>query len=456
MTVPGAARYPMFSMTSTAIILAAGLGTRMRASGPKALARLGGKPLLWHLLQSCRAVFDRIVVVAGPEMPEIAALAAPDPVVVQEKRLGTAHAALAAAEHFGAGPVAILYADNPLIRPETLRALLARLEEGAGLALLAMRPPDATGYGQVILGKEPRIVEWADAGLDVRDVQTGILCNAGGLSGIGTELLRWLAEVRNDNAKNEYYLTDIVAIAGENGASVVAVEAPFSELRGINTRAELAEAEESLQERLRAEALAAGASLIGPKTVFFAADTRLSPDVTVGPYVVFGPGVTVGEGAEIRPFSHLEGCVVEARAIVGPFARLRPATVVREGAHVGNFVELKATELGAGAKANHLSYLGDSAIGAGTNIGAGTITCNYDGIAKHRTEIGANVFIGSDAVLVAPVSVGEGAFIAAGSVITEDVAADALAFGRARQETKPGGAAKLREKKGKKKKCAGS
>ncbi|HUA76692.1 MAG TPA: NTP transferase domain-containing protein, partial [Acetobacteraceae bacterium] len=207
-------------MTSTAIILAAGLGTRMRASGPKALARLGGKPLLWHLLQSCRAVFDRIVVVAGPEMPEIAALAAPDPVVVQEKRLGTAHAALAAAEHVGAGPVAILYADNPLIRPETLRALLARLEEGAGLALLAMRPPDATGYGQVILGKEPRIVEWADAGLDVRDVQTGILCNAGGLSGIGTELLRWLAEVRNDNAKNEYYLTDIVAIAGENGASV--------------------------------------------------------------------------------------------------------------------------------------------------------------------------------------------------------------------------------------------
>ena len=452
MTPPGPGRYPMFSMASTAIILAAGLGTRMRSGAPKALALLGGKPLLWHLLQTCRDVFDRIVVVAGPEMPEIAALAAPHVVVVQERRLGTAHAALAAAEHFGSGPVAILYADNPLIRPETLRTLLARLQAGAGLALLAMRPPDPAGYGQVILGDKPRIVEWAEASAAER---AGGLCNAGGLSAAGPALQRWLARVGNDNAKNEYYLTDIVAFAASEGAAVASVEAPFAELRGINTRAELAEAEAALQARLRADAFAAGASLLGPETVFLAADTRLAPDVAIGPYVVFGPDVTVGEGAAIRPFSHLEGCVVQARAIVGPFARLRPGTIVGEGAHVGNFVELKAAALGAGAKANHLSYLGDAAIGAGTNIGAGTITCNYDGIAKHRTEIGARAFIGSDAVLVAPVAIGEGAFVAAGSVITEDVAPDALAFGRARQTEKPGGAAKLRARKGKGK-CAGS
>ncbi len=444
----------MVPMESTAIILAAGLGTRMRSKGPKALAALGAKPLLWHLLESCREVFERIVVVAGPDMPEIAALAAPDPVVVQERRLGTAHAALAAAEHFGAGKVAVLYADNPTIRPVTLRALLGRLEAGAGLALLAMRPADPTGYGHVILGEKPRIVEWADSKLG--DWAVGGLFNAGGLSAYGPDLRRWLARVGNDNAKGEYYITDIVAIAGEEGAVVAAVEAPFEELRGINTRAELAEAEAALQARLRAEAFARGASLIGPETVFLAADTRLGPDVTVGPYVVFGPGVTVGEGAEIRAFSHLEGCAVGARAIVGPFARLRPATVVGEGAHVGNFVELKAAVLGAGAKANHLTYLGDSVVGEGTNIGAGTITCNYDGIAKHRTEIGAHAFIGSDAVLVAPVAIGEGAFVAAGSVITEDVAADALAFGRARQVEKPGGAARLRTGKKRGKKCAGS
>jgi bifunctional UDP-N-acetylglucosamine pyrophosphorylase/glucosamine-1-phosphate N-acetyltransferase len=452
LTAPGAGRYPVFSMESTAIILAAGLGTRMRSNHPKALMRLGGKPLLWHLLESCRAVFNRIVVVAGPEMPEIAALAAPHPVVIQERRLGTAHAALAAAEHFGPGPVAILYADNPLIRPETLRVLLARLESGAALALLAMRPPDPAGYGQVILGTTPRIVEWAEATPSER---AGGLCNAGGLSAAGPDLRRWLAGVGNRNAKNEYYLTDIVAIAGAEGAAIAAVEAPFAELRGINTRAELAEAEASLQVRLRADAFAAGASLIGPETVFLAADTRLAPDVTIGPHVVFGPGVTIGEGAEIRAFSHLEGCAIGPRAVIGPFARLRPATSVGEGAHVGNFVELKAAMLGDGAKANHLSYLGDAAIGAGANIGAGTITCNYDGFAKHRTEIGARTFIGSDAVLVAPVAIGEGAFIAAGSVITEDVAPDALAFGRARQVQKPGGAASIRMRKGKGK-CAGS
>lgn len=442
-------------MQPTAIILAAGLGTRMRSLAPKALAPLGGKPMLWHLLQSCRSVFARTVVVAGPEAPEVAALAAPDPVLVQEQRLGTAHAALVAAAYLNAGPVAILYGDNPLVRPETLRALLERLESGAAdLSLLAMRPPDPTGYGRLILDPPARIVEWADATAAERE--SG-LSNAGGFCAMGANLHRWLTRVRADNAKGEYYLTDIVALAAAEGARVAGVEAPFAELRGINSRVELAEAEASLQARLRAAAFAAGASLVAPETVFLAADTRLASDVIIGPYVVFGPDVEVAEGAEICPFSHLTGCRIGARARIGPFARIRPGTEVGEAVHIGNFVELKATALGAGAKANHLAYLGDTAIGAAANIGAGTIICNYDGIAKHRTEIGERSFIGSDAVLVAPVSIGAGAFVAAGSVITEDVAPDAMAFGRARQTQKPGGAKAFRERrKRRKEKCAGS
>jgi len=250
--------------------------------------------------------------------------------------------------------------------------------------------------------------------------------------------------VRNDNAKREYYLTNLVGLANADGLKVAAVEAPYDELRGINSRAELAQAEAAVQRRLRLAAMADGVTLTAPETVFFSFDTRLAPDVTVGPNVVFAPGVTVESGAEIRAFSHLEACHVGPDAIIGPYARLRPGTRVGRGAHVGNFVELKATTLGDGAKANHLTYLGDASIGAGSNIGAGTITCNYDGAAKHRTTIGADVFIGSDAVLVAPVTVGDGAFVAAGSVITADVSADAMAFGRARQIEKPGRAAQLR------------
>jgi bifunctional UDP-N-acetylglucosamine pyrophosphorylase/glucosamine-1-phosphate N-acetyltransferase len=270
------------------------------------------------------------------------------------------------------------------------------------------------------------------------------LCNAGVLCAAAGPMAAWLRAVRNDNAKREYYLTDVVALARADGARVAAVEAPFEELRGINSRAELAEAEAVVQRRLRAEALEAGVTMIAPETVFLATDTRLAPDVTIGPNVVFAPGVTVEGGAEIHAFSHLAGCHVGAGAVVGPYARLRPGTRVGAGAHVGNFVELKNTALGDGAKANHLSYLGDAEIGARSNIGAGTITCNYDGFAKHRTSIGAGVFVGSDAVLVAPVSIGDGAFIAAGSVITERVENDAMAFGRARQSNKPGRAAAFR------------
>ena len=431
-------------MHATAILLAAGLGTRMKSARPKAIHPLAGRPMLRHLIESCEAVFDRIVVVVGPGMEALAAIAAPHAVVVQEEQLGTAHAARQACGLFGDGDVAVLYADNPLISSGTLRRLVeARRSKGTGLALLAMRPADPARYGRVIArdGRIERIVEWADASAEERAVG---LCNAGVLCAAAADFTVWLNSVDNENARGEFYLTDVVALATLQGAVVRAVEAPEAELRGVNSRSELAAAEAEIQRRLRLVAMDGGVTLIAPETVFLSADTVLGPDVVVHPHVVFGPGVQVGAGSEIRAFSHLEGCVVGEDALIGPYARLRPGTRVGDGAHVGNFVELKATDLGAGAKANHLAYLGDASIGAGTNIGAGTITCNYDGVSKHRTAIGANVFLGSNSVLVAPVTLGDGAFIAAGSVITEAVDADALAVGRARQVNKPGYAALLR------------
>ncbi len=425
-------------MTSTAILLAAGHGTRMKSAMPKALHRLAGRPMIQHLIASCEAAFDRVVVVVGPEGDAIAAAAAPHSVVVQHERLGTAHAALRAAGQFGDGDTAVLYADNPLIRAEAMQALLAcRRAGGAGLALLAMRPPEPGRYGRVIGegGWVDRIVEYADA---TEAERATTLCNAGVFCARAADLRRWLEAVPASPANGEYYLTECVALARAEGVPVAAVEAPWEELRGINSRTELAEAEAAVQTLLRRAAMEAGATLLAPETVFLSWDTRLAADVTIGPNVVFGPGVVVESGAEIRPFSHLEGCHVAQGAVIGPFARLRPGTHIEAAAHVGNFVELKATRLGTGAKASHLTYLGDAEIGAGSNIGAGTITCNYDGTAKHRTAIGARAFIGSDSVLVAPVSVGEGAFVAAGSVITADVAPGALAIGRARQVEKPG------------------
>ncbi len=427
---------------ATAVILAAGMGTRMRSALPKTLHRIAGRSMLRHLLASCEAVFDRIVVVIGPDMDAVAREAAPHTCVVQAERRGTAHAALQAAHLFGEGEVAVLYADNPLIEPATLRALLAGRGE-AGLALLAMRPPDPGRYGRVIAagGTVERIVEWKDA-TPAERAET--LCNAGVLSARAADMARWLGAVRADNAAGEYYLTDVVALARQDGHRVVAVEAPFAELRGINTRAELADAEATVQHRLRIAAMEGGATLTDPASVFLCADTVLGQDVTIGPSVVFGPGVTIADNVEIRAFSHLEGCTIGAGCIIGPFARLRPGTDLQPGVHVGNFVELKAAQLGAGAKANHLTYLGDATVGPGTNIGAGTITCNYDGYAKHRTTIGDHVFIGSNSALVAPVTIGDGALIAAGSVITENVAPDALALARGRQFEKPGAAAAFR------------
>ena len=470
-------------MQATAIVLAAGLGTRMRSSLPKTLHRLAGRSMLRHLLATCEGVFDRIVVVLGPDMDAVRREAEPHVCVVQQDRLGTAHAALRAAGHFGDGVVAVLYADNPLIRPATLRRLLdgqapvgglsgdGAPGDGApgdgvpgdevpgdevpgdgvsggralgGLSLLAFRPDDAGRYGRVIIdadGLVSGIVEYADASPDQLAVG---LCNAGVLCGWAGDMRRWLGAVGCDNAKREYYLTDVVGLARAEGRRVTAVEAAAEELAGVNSRAELARAEAVLQGWLREAAMAAGVTMVDPASVFLSADTELAADVTIEPNVFFGPGVSVAGGVQIRAFSHLEGAHVGPGCVIGPFARLRPGAVLEPAVHVGNFVEIKASRLGSGVKAHHLSYIGDATVGSGSNIGAGTITCNYDGTNKHRTTIGANVFVGSDVALVAPVSVGDGAVLAAGSVITEDVAADALALARGRQVQKPGRAPAIR------------
>jgi bifunctional UDP-N-acetylglucosamine pyrophosphorylase/glucosamine-1-phosphate N-acetyltransferase len=423
-------------MERVAVLLAAGLGTRMKSALPKAAHKIAGAPMLTILLRAAEQVFDRIVVVVGPGMEALADLARPHEVVVQQERLGTAHAALQAAQKFGTGLVAVLYADNPLVSPDTMRELADRLQAGdAGLVLLGMTPPDPGRYGRLVVQGDyvTRIVEYAEAS----DAERAItFCNAGGLMARALDMHVWLEAVKPMNAKGEYYLTDIVEIARAEGARVAAVEAPFAECMGINSRAELAAAETAMQGRLRAAALENGVAMAAPETVFFAADTKLGTDVTVEPYVVFGPRVTVAEGATIRAFSHLEDCIVRQGAIVGPYARLRPGADIGFAAHIGNFVEIKAATIGAGAKVNHLSYIGDAEIGEKTNIGAGVITCNYDGAKKHRTKIGRNAFVGSNAALVAPVAVGDNALVAAGSVITDDVPADGLAIGRGRQVNK--------------------
>ena len=430
-------------MQATAIILAAGLGTRMRSSLPKTLHRLGGQSMLRHLLASCASVFDRIVVVLGPDMEAVRAEASPHACVVQAERLGTAHAALQAAGHFGDGQVAVLYADNPLIRPGP-RGRGVASQALRRVSLLGPSPADPGRYGRVVTGNDglvERIVEYCEA----TEAERGIgLCNAGVLCAAGTDMQRWLRAVRNDNANGEYYLTDVVALARADGRPVRAVEAPADELAGVNSRGELARAEATLQGWLREAAMEAGVTMVDPSSVYLCADTRLAADVTIEPNVVFGPGVTVAGNVLIRAFSHIEGATIGPGSVIGPFARLRPGARLDNDVHVGNFVEIKASSLASGVKASHLSYLGDATVGAGTNIGAGTITCNYDGVRKHRTTIGEGVFIGSDVALVAPVTVGDGAVVGAGSVITEDVAPDALALARGRQVQKPGRAKEMR------------
>ena len=448
----------MANSTTAAIVLAAGKGTRMKSDLPKVLHPIAGRPMIGHVLASLAPLNPAsVVVVVAPGMESVSKAVAPHPSVIQAEQLGTGHAVLAAKEALGQaraasdkspGDILILYGDTPFISTATFERLLARRRaaDRPAAVVLGMRPTDPGEYGRLIADGEGRleaIVEYRDA----TAAQRGIgLCNSGVMAVDGALLWELLAEVGNDNAKGEYYLTDIVALARRRGLLCAAVEAPPEELVGINSRAELATAEALLQGRLRDRAMAEGATLIDPASVWFSFDTRLGRDVTIGPHVIFGPGVAVADGVDILPFSHIEGARIEPGAVIGPFARLRRGSVIGAKARVGNFVETKNATLAAGAKANHLTYLGDVKVGAGANVGAGTITCNYDGFGKYETVIGAGAFIGSNSALVAPVTVGERAIVAAGSVITQDVAADALAVARARQVEKPGWASLFRAK----------
>ncbi|MEZ5734051.1 MAG: bifunctional UDP-N-acetylglucosamine diphosphorylase/glucosamine-1-phosphate N-acetyltransferase GlmU [Paracoccaceae bacterium] len=433
-------------MATALIILAAGQGTRMNSDLPKVLHKVAGAPVLAHAMRTGATLEpDRMVVVIGHEGEAVARAAREvdeDVVTVtQGERLGTGHAvaqALPALDGF-AGKVLILFGDTPLIREETLRALASAPTD---ITVLGFEPTNPRRYARLIMSGDmlERIVEAKDATEDERAISR---CN-GGLMAVDAALLRDLIPaLSNENAAGEYYLTEIVALARAKGRSASVVLCDEGETLGVDTRAQLAQAEASFQARARTEALENGVTLAAPETVFFAYDTAIGRDAVIGANVVFGPGVTVESGAEILPFCHLEGCHISRGARVGPFARLRPGAELAEDVHVGNFVEIKNAILDEGVKVGHLTYLGDAHVGEHANIGAGTVTCNYDGVMKHRTEIGANAFIGSDTMLVAPVSVGAGALTASGSVITENVPENALAIGRARQVVKPGLARKL-------------
>jgi bifunctional UDP-N-acetylglucosamine pyrophosphorylase/glucosamine-1-phosphate N-acetyltransferase len=447
----------MSGRSCLAIVLAAGEGTRMRSARPKVLHTVAGSSLLAHVLRAvAHAGGARVAVVVGPDQSAVADEArrlVPDAEIVEQReRLGTAHAVLAAKAAIarGADDILVLFGDTPLIRAEVLRRLRAALAHGASVALLGFRPTDPSGYGRLLMnGNElVGVREDSDASAEEKKIT---LCNGGLMALAGDKALAILERIGNSNRKGEYYLTDAVAIACAMGLKTVAIDAEEDDVRGINTKAQLAEAEAVLQRRLRSAALEAGVTLVAPETVFLSQDTRFGADVTVEPYVVFGPGVAVDDGATIRSFSHLEGAHVGKGARVGPYARLRPGADLGTDVHIGNFVEVKASTVEAGAKANHLAYIGDARVGEGSNIGAGTITCNYDGFAKHRTDIGKGAFIGTNSSLVAPVRIGDGAYVGSGSVITQDVPADALALERNQQTVKAGWARRLRDKLGGKK-----
>jgi bifunctional UDP-N-acetylglucosamine pyrophosphorylase/glucosamine-1-phosphate N-acetyltransferase len=440
-----------------AVVLAAGMGTRMKSALPKVMHAIAGRPMIGHVLANLAPLAaSRVVVVVAPGMTSVAEAVAPHVTAIQDKQLGTGHAVLASRAALGGGSddLLILYGDTPLISTATLQRLIERRRaaDKPAVVVLGMRPADNGEYGRLIIdakGNLEAIVEHREASAEQRAIG---LCNSGVMAVDGRRIWELLADVGNKNSKGEYFLTDVVAIARSKGLAAAAVEAPADELIGINSRAELAAAEAAMQIRLRAHAMAEGATLTDPATVWFSHDTRLGRDVVVGPNVVFGPRVEVGDGVEIRAFCHLDGTRVEKDAIIGPFARLRPGSVIGVGAHIGNFVETKNTRIAAGAKANHLSYIGDATVGERANVGAGTITCNYDGFGKYETVIGAGAFIGSNSALCAPVTIGEGAFVAAGSVITRDVTAGALAIARSQQVEKPGWVKMFRQLKDKVKK----
>ena len=434
------------------LVLAAGMGTRMRSTRPKVMHEIAGRPMIAYVIDSVQALSpERIVVVVGPDMPDLMAEVAPLPTVVQTERLGTGHAVMTAIDALAglSGDILVVFGDTPRLRPETLQAMLAarQTDSAPAVVVLGMRPDDPAEYGRLITDAEglKAIVEYRDATPEQRAIG---LCNSGVIAVDASVLADLLGDLSNDNAKREYYLTDIVGEARWRGHGAGYVEASAAELAGINSRADLAAIEADVQAELRRAALAAGATMIAPETVYLSADTMLGSDVVIEPHVVFGKGVHIADGVTIRAFSHIEGATIAAGATIGPFARLRPGADLGEGVHVGNFVEIKNTTLAAGAKANHLSYLGDASIGARANIGAGTITCNYDGFTKARTEIGDGAFIGTNTALVAPVSVGDGAVTGAGSVITKSVPADALGLSRPPQEAIEGWAARNRARKG--------
>jgi len=441
----------MTARSSLTVVLAAGEGTRMRSSLPKVLHPVAGESLLAHVLHAApNEPLTRLAVVIGPEHGAVADEARrirPDAeTFVQRERLGTAHAVLAAREAIarGADDLLIAFGDTPLISAETFERMRAPLKNGAALTVLGFRAADPTGYGRLLMQGEKLVAirEQADASEDERKVT---LCNAGVMAFDGRNALKILDKIGNANSKGEYYLVDAVTIARDQGLEAVVIETKEDEVRGINTKAQLAEAEAVMQARLRKQAMDAGVTLIAPETVFLAADTQFGKDVTIEPFVVIGPGVTIADGAVIHSFSHIVEASIGKKASVGPYARLRPGTSLGDGARIGNFVETKAAKLEAGVKVNHLSYIGDAEVGANSNIGAGTITCNYDGFSKHKTLIGKGAFIGTNSSLVAPVTIGAGAYIGSGSVITRDVPDDAMAIERSQQSIREGGATRYRE-----------
>ncbi|HEY4266040.1 MAG TPA: bifunctional UDP-N-acetylglucosamine diphosphorylase/glucosamine-1-phosphate N-acetyltransferase GlmU [Micropepsaceae bacterium] len=430
------------------IVLAAGQGTRMKSALPKVLHPIGGRPMLGHVLAVAQAMgAAQIVAVTAPGAEAVVALAGQwgGTSVVQERQLGTGHAVLAAENALAGfdGNLLVLFGDAPLLTAATLSRLIAKLGAGGDLSALGFRAADPAGYGRMVTDGDSliRIVEQKDASEDERRID---LCFAGMLAGRARLIFELLHRVGNRNAQSEFYLTDVIGIAQARGLRCAVVEGPEGEMLGVNSRAQLAQGEAAFQARARAQLMDAGVGMTAPETVFLSADTIIEPDVVIGQYVVFGPGVTIKRGADIRAFCHIENSAIGERAIVGPFARLRGGAKLDADVDIGNFVELKNAHLEKGVKAHHLTYLGDSHVGEKANIGAGTITCNYDGFSKSRTEIGAGAFIGSNAALVAPVEIGEGAIVAAGSVITENVAPNALAVARGRQETKPGRAVQIR------------
>lgn len=433
------------------VILAAGKGTRMRSQLPKVLHRIAGRSMLGHVLALTQSVDgDKLAVVIGPDMDSVrkeALGAAPGAqVFVQQNQAGTADAVLAAREAIAAhtGDLLVLFADTPLLTPETISKLLGELDRGAQLAVLGFEARDPGSYGRLVTAADGTLTAIREA-KDASPAELAIrLCNSGVMAFRLDAPLDVLGRIGNANAKGEFYLTDAVEIVRAQGGRAAVVVCAEDEVLGVNSRRELATAEAIWQSRARNRIMDAGVTLIAPETVWLSVDTVLGRDVVVEPNVFFGPGVTVEDGAEIKANSYLEGARIGAGARVGPYARLRPGAVLGRDVHVGNFVEVKNVTLGDGAKANHLSYLGDGAVGAKANIGAGTIFCNYDGFFKHKTEVGEGAFVGSNSALVAPVKIGAGAYIGSGSVITKDVAADALALERSGQEERPGWAQKFR------------